>query len=535
MNQSPTNRPLQNVPDYKSRFGLGQSSAMASVAHTPLGKVTEMRPRQSAPQQQPRHGQRQGGGGRYPLSAVIISLLLGSAGAAAFFVGQDAPGFLKYFAASQEAKRAPSTGSVETAPAAEAMPVVQQAPAPTQAVAEEASANASPQVEAPVGEGLPETPVSPEEQTPLPAAVEPAPALAVPPIALAAEEEPVNQKPAKVVTAVAAATAIPIASPAQTTSTTVDVVAAQDSNTLDSGEGAAAEAIPPETPQATLPMASGAQQTAALVPAIQPTLQKAAPSAADIRAGYPLVPGQIFRDCSNCPELVVVVAPKTAQTEAVSVIQSSEYKPQQPFAIGRMEATFDDWAHCVADGGCTQNPKDEGWGRNTRPVINVSHDQIVAEYLPWLSRVTGVQYRLPSSAEWDHAALGVARQEGGNIVLTDATSLCQSGNFSDTVVPGPGEARCADGFPSTAPAGSLNPNQLGVHDMRGNVWEWVSDCWTPGFTYKVQASEKDCRRHRVRGGSWSSRATLTATALSGFEDAARAKNSIGFRVLRALP
>ena len=77
-----------------------------------------------------------------------------------------------------------------------------------------------------------------------------------------------------------------------------------------------------------------------------------------------------------------------------------------PFAIGRYEITFDEWSECVTDGGCTSQPADENWGRERRPVINVSFNDITQQYLPWLSRKTGFIYRLPTEAEWEFAARG---------------------------------------------------------------------------------------------------------------------------------
>jgi formylglycine-generating enzyme required for sulfatase activity len=243
----------------------------------------------------------------------------------------------------------------------------------------------------------------------------------------------------------------------------------------------------------------------------------------------------VFRDCENCPDLVVVVPPAGLPAEQVArVKRPADAPPLTAFAIGRFEVTFDDWARCMAGGGCTSQPSDEGWGRNTRPVINVSHEDAVNQYIAWLSRVTGATYRLPSASEWDFAEASGGVVPASGVPLIDSQTICQSGNYV-AAAPSSQEAGCGDGFPATAPAGSFKANSLGLSDMRGNVWEWVSDCWTPGFTYKVKDSERDCRKRLLRGGSWTSRALLSSTPARGFEDALRASKSIGFRVARALP
>jgi formylglycine-generating enzyme required for sulfatase activity len=108
-------------------------------------------------------------------------------------------------------------------------------------------------------------------------------------------------------------------------------------------------------------------------------------------------------------------------------------------------------------------------------------------------------------------------------------------------------AACNDGFLYTAPAGSLSPNSLGIFDMHGNVWEWVSDCWRATYDTEEPANNENCKYHVLRGGSWASEfrflpdgvwigdAVAYRAAVRGWETSVKARNSIGFRVARSQP
>ena len=267
------------------------------------------------------------------------------------------------------------------------------------------------------------------------------------------------------------------------------------------------------------------------VPAAPPPSESVKPEQGD---------GQVIRDCATCPELALVNGGRFAMgsesdalEQQASITATQEVTIAAAFAIGRTEITFDEWSQCVEEGGCTSLPADENWGRGRRPVINVSFNDITQQYLPWLSGKTGFTYRLPTEAEWEFAARGGAAAPAGQAYSfgDDATLLCQYGNSSDTA----GTATCSDGFAATAPAGSLKPNPLGLFDMHGNVWEWLADCWQPQYSAKAAKPSETCTTRVLRGGSWASNAAALRSAARGWESQDKSKNSIGFRVARALP
>ena len=328
------------------------------------------------------------------------------------------------------------------------------------------------------------------------------------------------------------------------------------------------EAAPEPEPPANVPAAAPepaplAQQVAvAAVPVPDLSTLKKAPSVIEQPglADSQQKEGMIFRDCDTCPELVSIapgeflVGPEgrgTAQ-QAITAVDAKKVVVDKPFAIGRYEITFDDWQHCVVGGGCKSEPADDGWGRGRHPVIHVSYNDISQQYLPWLSRVTGFTYRLPTEAEWELASQGGNKSSRGGIteVGSNVQLACAYGNSSDvagkmreTIWAG---AACNDGFLYTAPTGSLSPNSLGIYDMHGNVWEWVSDCWRATYDTEESASDGTCKYHVLRGGSWASEfrflpdgvwigdAVAYRAAVRGWETSVKARNSIGFRVARSL-
>jgi hypothetical protein len=118
-----------------------------------------------------------------------------------------------------------------------------------------------------------------------------------------------------------------------------------------------------------------------------------------------LKPGDKFQECASCPEMVVVPAGEFMMGSEASDVEKPPHKViiGKPFAIGRFSVTFDEWDGCIAHGGCTYRPSDDGFGRGRRPVINMSWIDI-NYYLAWLSSETGKTYRLLTEAEWRYGA-----------------------------------------------------------------------------------------------------------------------------------
>jgi formylglycine-generating enzyme required for sulfatase activity len=189
-------------------------------------------------------------------------------------------------------------------------------------------------------------------------------------------------------------------------------------------------------------------------------------------------PGRVFRDCADCPEMVVVPAGSFTMGSPPGEEGRSETEgPQRkvtiarPFAVGKFEVTFTEWDACVAAGGCKHNPNDQGWGRGGRPVIDVSWNDITREYLPWLSRKTGKTYRLLTEAEWEYAA-----RAGTTTPFWWGSSISTSqANYHGPTTYGGGPK--GEYRQKTVPVDSFAANLWGLYNVHGNVWEWVEDCW----------------------------------------------------------
>ena len=215
--------------------------------------------------------------------------------------------------------------------------------------------------------------------------------------------------------------------------------------------------------------------------------------------------------------------------------ESPQHWVQIPaFELGQTEVTFAQWDVCVAAGGCSHEPEDEGWGRGERPVINVSWDD-AQEYVGWLSRMTGRAYRLPSEAEWEYAARAGTTTPFSTGNCIDTRQANYSGDFFDYNDCG---AQTGVFLKKTQPVGSYPANSWGLSDMQGNVWEWVEDCYVDSYqgapTDGSARAQGSCSARVRRGGAWNNDPSVLRSAVRFRVDPGDRYYSSGFRVARTL-
>jgi formylglycine-generating enzyme len=195
------------------------------------------------------------------------------------------------------------------------------------------------------------------------------------------------------------------------------------------------------------------------------------------------------------------------------------------FAMMKYEVTFDEYDK-FCDATQRSKPSDQGWGRGNRPVINVSWDDANA-YAQWLSTQTGQTWRLPTEAEWEYAARGGNKSRGYQYAgSNDVGSVAQyAGNNNK----------------STESVGSKHPNELGIYDMSGNVWEWCIDLYDDNY-YANSPSNNPSNNpqgpssgsNRVyRGGSWISGAGYCRVARCDNYMPSGRGGDLGFRLVLA--
>ncbi len=248
-------------------------------------------------------------------------------------------------------------------------------------------------------------------------------------------------------------------------------------------------------------------------------------------------PGRRFKDCSVCPEMIVVPSGSfTMGSPSSEVGRKDTESPQRqvrftrPFAVGVYEVTFEEWDACVNAGGCNNSyPIDQNWGRGNRPVINVSWNDAQA-YIRWLSERTGKHYRLLSESEWEY----VARAGTTTPFHFGATISTDQANYNGNYTYNTGHKGLFR--KKTLPVGTLSPNQFGLYDMHGNVIEWTQDCWNDSYN-RISSNGAtreygNCGFRVIRGGSWYNEPRYLRSANRGRGTREIRNAYIGFRVAR---
>ncbi len=276
-----------------------------------------------------------------------------------------------------------------------------------------------------------------------------------------------------------------------------------------------------------------------------------------------LAAGTVFKDCADCPEMVVIPSGKFEM--GLADFRKARRPTEGParevsipgtFAMGKTEVTWAQYARFVRETsrtggmGCdTYTAKrfktnaQAAWNSpgfpqtENDPVVCVSWDDAKA-YAEWLGVKTGHNYRLITEAEWEYVVRAGTKSE--RFWGENPADACRFANVADATGRGSlgleAVFDCRDRFAGTAPAASFQPNPFGVHDLFGNAEEWILDCWSD--TYRnapnsgIANTSGDCDRRVIRGGSWFNGAdTIRATARAAEETSARSSTR-GFRIAR---
>jgi formylglycine-generating enzyme required for sulfatase activity len=242
-------------------------------------------------------------------------------------------------------------------------------------------------------------------------------------------------------------------------------------------------------------------------------------------------PGTVFKDCDDCPAMVVIPAgsfmmgssndadDSFSNSKPVKIVEENE-KPQhrvniQSFSIGKYEVTQEQWF------AVTVNNPSSNKGR-TLPVENVSWDD-AQFFVQKLSQKTGKKYRLATEAEWEYAARG------------GSSTTYPWGRSDDELHVYAWFNAIAN---TTNPVGLKKPNQFGLYDMIGNMLEWTQDCWNPGYSGSPTDGSAwlsgNCSLRILRGGSWFNFPQNLRSAFRSRNPTAIRSGDFGFRVVREL-
>lgn len=289
---------------------------------------------------------------------------------------------------------------------------------------------------------------------------------------------------------------------------------------------------------------------------------------------------RVFRDCADCPEMVVIPAGSFTMGSPVSEEGRSEMEgPQRrvqirSFAAGKFDVTRGEWAAfasatkrpvkkgCSWSGGATRNRPDPetSWNHlnfpqdDRHPIVCVTWGD-AQDYARWLSARTGHQYRLLTEAEWEYAA----RAKTDTLFSWGSTASHESANYgAETCCTGLASGR--DQWEYTSPVGAFPANAFGLHDMHGNVLQWLQDCFSPSYAglpidgsayeksvelqmsgpFSKMTGTSSCSYRMLRGGDWGNPPRMIRSAFRNFGPGPGStieeyrSGGVGFRVARSL-
>jgi len=272
-------------------------------------------------------------------------------------------------------------------------------------------------------------------------------------------------------------------------------------------------------------------------------------------------PGQTFRECPDCPAMIIIPSgsfmmgsPKSEKKRHEDEGPQSRVTIEKPFAVGKFEVTRGEFAAFVkatghqTKGGCRtwtggkwETQPDKSWRSpgfaqdDNHPVTCVNW-QDAGAYAKWLSGKTGKTYRLPSEAEWEYAA-----RAGTKGPFSFKGKISASKANYDAIETYDGSAK-GQYRAKTVPVDSFDPNPFGLYNVHGNVSEWTGDCWNDSYR-KMPVKTKqtgaawtagNCNSRVVRGGSWYYDPRVLRSAFRSRLTTDNRYNGYGFRLARTL-
>ena len=268
---------------------------------------------------------------------------------------------------------------------------------------------------------------------------------------------------------------------------------------------------------------------------------------------------EVFSDCPDCPDMVIIPPGNFVMGSIDPEGGMDEWPPHavtiaRPFAMGKFTVTVGQYTACVTAGGCRPplwlekgneyniHTGTNSWYKNmgetisgtNAPITGVSWNDARA-YVAWISGKTGKRYTLPSEAQWEYAARAGTTTPfyTGDCINTGQANF--NGNYDYNNC----GAKSGVYREKPTPVGSFPPNAFGLHDMAGNVWQWLDDCYHENYqdatadgSAWTTACSNDARV--LRGGSWFYSPANLRSAIRYWITPGNRYVNYGFRLVRTL-